>query len=105
MQHTRLSLASLFAVAVVVAGCASTQPPANTISATADCRDLGIAIANAETEKQAAREKESGAWKAIVPFAVIGRYASGKAAGEAADKRLDKLRATSSQRGCTGPGA
>lgn len=102
MTRIALSLASLVAIATLATGCthapaAATAPSA---SATTDCRQLSAQIASAEQARRAAREQEKEAWKAVVPFAVVARYAKGKAAAENADKQLDKLYADFKLKGC-----
>jgi ABC-type transporter MlaC component len=109
MKRSTLSLASLFTVTLLAAGCASTTnaltaPEAKaTESATvaaADCSQLNAEIAKTIADKRAAREKEQGAWKAVVPLAVVGSYVSGKVAAESADKQYDKLQAEFARQGC-----
>jgi len=93
----RITLLSLCALATFVAGCASSPKPQ---SASADCSQLRAEIARAEADKRAATEKKEGAWKVVIPFAVAAKYVSGKSAADAADKRLDELRARSARQGC-----
>jgi ABC-type transporter MlaC component len=110
MERSTLTLASLFAVTLLAAGCASapntvtapeTKAAAPFTIATADCSQLNAEISKTIVEKRTAREKEQGAWKAVVPFAVMARYVSGKSAAESADKQLDKLYAEFNRQGCT----
>ena len=101
---------SLLVASALVAGCAGTRPPTGKSGAlpatlpadtpTADCRDLGAEIAKFENARRAAQEKERDAWKAVVPFAVVARKASGRADTEKAEKKLEKLRAEYTQQGC-----
>ena len=95
----RITLLSLCALATFVAGCASSPKP-QSASASADCSQLRAEIARAEADKRAATEKKEGAWKVVIPFAVAAKYVSGKSAADAADKRLDELRARSARQGC-----
>jgi len=93
---------SLMAVAALAAGCAgapaaSNKPAASTSS---PCSRLDVEIADTEEARRAALEKEKGAWKAVVPFAVAARYASGKSAADQADRQLDKLHADFHRQGC-----
>lgn len=109
MKPVTLSIASMFTIAMLATGCASnpnTSPvpvaaPVDSVTVAADCRQLDTAIANADAEKRDAQKKEQSAWKAIVPFAVMARYVSGKSAVEAATMRLDQLHADFSRQGCT----
>lgn len=75
-----------------------------TLSAALGCAPLEEQIARAEQARRAAREKEDNAWKAVVPFAVAARYASGRAAQNDAQQTLDGLRAQAAQLGCGGHG-
>jgi type IV pilus biogenesis protein CpaD/CtpE len=97
------------AVLLLAAGCASapaSAPPATPAQFAArpvDCSQLDSEIARAEADRLAASEKQADAWKAIVPFAVAARYASGKSAVSEADKQLGALRAAAERQGCAPP--
>jgi hypothetical protein len=99
----RSFIAAAIAGAALLAACAS--PPAGrpTAAAPADCSAIGTEIAHAEEARRAATQKQDDAWKAVVPFAVAARYASGKAAVADADRQLAELRTESDRRGCTAP--
>jgi hypothetical protein len=90
-------LASLLVAAL--AGCAST-PGGVTSAAAQDCRQLGAEIARSEEAKREALDKQQNAWKAVIPFAVVARYASGKSAAAEADGRLADLKAGFARQGC-----
>lgn len=81
---------------LLMAGCAN----APTAAALASCAELHAQTRHAETELQAAAQQQQEAWKAVLPFAVAARYASGKSATADADRRLAALRAESTQRHC-----
>jgi hypothetical protein len=88
------------AIALGAAGCAS-SPDAPTAQASApSCDDLRAETSRVAAEKRAAVAKEEGAWKAVVPFAVAARYATGKAAASDADRRLAELHRQSATQGC-----
>jgi len=85
------------ALAAMLSACASTPTP-TTIPA--DCGQLDAQIAGTEDARRSALDKQHDAWKAVVPFAVAARHASGKSAAAAADERLVELRAASARQGC-----
>ncbi|WP_280155504.1 hypothetical protein [Piscinibacter sp. XHJ-5] len=89
-------------VATLAAGCASGPGPAGRppAPAPADCSAVATEIARVEEARRAAAEKHEGAWKAVIPFAVAARYASGKAAAGEADRQLSELHAESHRQGC-----
>ena len=97
-----LALSALFEIASRVAGCA--QAPAKSAASpaapVADCRALGADIASAEEARRTAHEKESTAWKAVLPFAVVARHAKGKAEGAQAEQRLVALKTQYGRQGC-----
>lgn len=100
---TRLALATapLLAATLFAAGCAPAPTLPTASRTTTDCNQLRTERAQVEADKLAATEQQQNAWKVVVPFAVAARYASGKSALEAADKRLAALDAESARRGCT----
>jgi hypothetical protein len=65
-----------------------------------DCATVGAEIARSEEAKRVALEQKQDAWKVVVPFAVVARYAKGKAASSDADKRLAELNAQYARQGC-----
>jgi hypothetical protein len=86
---------------LVLAGCAATAPTRpDAATAVSDCNLLFAEIGEAEQAQRAAREKQETAWKAVVPFAIAGRYASGKSEASDAEERLAELRAAWSRQGC-----
>jgi hypothetical protein len=96
-------MASLFAVAVIVSGCASTPHPASRQQAAAsnlDCRQLASELASAHEKKRAAVEKGESAWKAVIPIAVAARYASGKKEAAEAGDHVQRLEAEAARQGC-----
>lgn len=102
MRRHTMPLSCLLVVAALATGCATapTSAPAATSVAATDCRQLAAEIARTEEARRAALEKEQGAWKAVIPFAVAARYASGKSDGENAEQRLAALNAEFSRQGC-----
>lgn len=91
-------LAAAFALAAL--GCASVPDVATVPASTTSCAAIGAEAARVAEAKRAAVEKGQGAWKAVVPFAVATRYATGKAAADDADRQLAALQARSSELGC-----
>ena len=115
MKHRSSLLSAL--VALSISACAATPSPTpapvldTTIAGAATplpnalgCVQLEGQIARAEETLRNAEEKSQNAWKAVVPFAVVARYASNKAAANEAQESLDGLRTQSVQLGCTGHG-
>jgi hypothetical protein len=102
MQAVTFTLAT--AVLAVLAGCA--QPGAVTQpSGPADCPQLERELAELNKARQDAAAKQSEAWKAIVPFAVVGRYASGKSAEAQAEQEIAARNAEMQRQGCARHGA
>ena len=67
----------------------------------AECGKLGAEISKTYEEMKAAEEKKKTAYKAVIPFAVVGRYTSAKVNANQADKKLDALHAKFHEMGCT----
>ena len=104
MRRISLAVASLLAT-LLAAGCATpaaTSPAA--AEPAADCSALAAQISAMREAKRVAQEQEQGAWKAVVPFVVMARYAGGKAAAGEADQRLAALDEQSGRQGCGGQG-
>ncbi|WP_028998777.1 hypothetical protein [Azohydromonas australica] len=97
------ALACTLLAAASLAGCASPQaaPQRAPALASLTCEALREDIARTEAARRAALDKQQSAWKAVVPFAVAGRYASGKSAATEAEQRLAALRAGLVDQGCT----
>jgi hypothetical protein len=92
------------AALVLLSACAHTAnvaPPAEG----SDCAQLQRELTALEQARQEAAARQSGAWKAIVPFAVVGRYASGKAAGAQAEQDIAARQAALQRQGCERHGA
>jgi hypothetical protein len=110
MSRFSISPASLLclAIASLMGGCASnpmanqagSNPPPATI---ASCNDLRNAITVAEAARHEAAQRGDNAWKAVVPVAVVARYASSKKAGSDATERLAELQAAADRKGCARP--
>ncbi|MBX3606395.1 MAG: hypothetical protein KF788_14035 [Piscinibacter sp.] len=92
-------------LAALLSACAG-QPAAPSPAATAteaaarDCSRIDADIAAAQAARRDAELKKGEAWKAVVPFAVAGRYASANAAIRDAEQRLAGLRAEAQRQGC-----
>lgn len=87
----------------ILQGCASAPsrtPPLPASSASTDCAELGRQVAALEQQRQDAAARRSGAWKAVVPFAVAGRYASGRSAEAEAQRGLEAARQQMVRQGC-----
>jgi uncharacterized small protein (DUF1192 family) len=95
---------ALLAAASVV-GCASAPaaPQPTLAPAASTCEALQAEIDRTEAARRAALDRQQNAWKAVVPFAVAGRYASGKSAVAEAEQRLSALNAELRQQSCAGP--
>lgn len=92
------------AALVVLSACAHTAtvaPPAEG----SDCAQLQRELGALEQARQEAAARQSGAWKAIVPFAVAGRYASAKAAAAQAEKDIAARQAALQRQDCARHGA
>ena len=108
-MKTSSSIAAIaaFAAITALAGCASTAPTASARTDTAaasapSCAQLDADIAQTDEALRTAKAKGQDAWKAVVPFAVAARYASGQAAANDAAQQLDALRAEAARLGCPG---
>ncbi|HEX6707973.1 MAG TPA: hypothetical protein VF169_24750 [Albitalea sp.] len=88
---------SACALAAMLTACASAPQPA---SIPTDCAELHTEIARAEDARRAALDQQQSAWKAVIPFAMAARHASGKSAVADADRRLAELHAQSAQQAC-----
>jgi hypothetical protein len=102
MTKIRPALVSIVTLGAALAGCASAPPVkvAPAATSTRDCLQLGEAIANAEKARRAAEERKQQAWKVVVPFAVIARYAHAKSSIVQTDKDLDQLHAEFNSQRC-----
>ena len=69
----------------------------------ADCAQLAAEIDRTDEARRTAVEEGDTAWKAIVPFVVLARKASSKAAVDEADKKLGDLKAQAQRQGCAVP--
>jgi hypothetical protein len=72
-------------------------------AAETDCTQLELERARTEQAKRSALEQGDKAWKAIVPFVVLARKASSKAAADEADQKLAGLRQQSLRLECSPP--
>jgi hypothetical protein len=102
-----LILTAALPLAALLGACAGT-PTTPTPAATPpqaqgprDCAQLEAEIAAVRAEQRAAETKKGEAWKAVVPFAVAGRYASANSAIRETEQRLANLRAEARRSGCT----
>jgi hypothetical protein len=85
------------ALAAMLSACANAPQPK---AIPAECGQLDAQIASTEDARRTALDKQHDAWKAVVPFAVAARHASGKSAAAEAEQRLAELRAASARQGC-----
>jgi hypothetical protein len=94
-------LLRLLAVVTLISGCAS-APTSETAAAAAisECKDLNAEIAAVEEAKRESLAKQQDAWKVVIPFAVLGRYAGAKSAVAEADQRLNELRSEFAHQNC-----
>jgi hypothetical protein len=87
-------------VALLIAGCTTTTTPSVGPSTMRDCNELVAAMAATDEARQAARDKQQGAWKIVIPVAVAARYATGKAQVAEAGQRRAELERELEVRGC-----
>jgi hypothetical protein len=100
---TRRAQWPLAAVLVtLLSACAATPDPAALAPEPfSDTCDVLIAeLARTEQARHDAEAKQQGAWKALIPFAVVGRFASGKSEEVDARQRLQALHAGMARQGC-----
>ena len=95
--------ATIAALALAAAGCASTPGAARPQASAPSCDAIRAETARVADEKRAALAKEQGAWTAVIPVAVAARYATAKAAASDAEQRLADLRRQSAAQGCAQP--
>lgn len=99
-----LTAGAAAAVLALLGACAS--PAVETRrTAGADCAQLEREAGELAKARQDAAAKQSEAWKAIVPFAVAGRYVSGKAAEAQAEREIAARQAEMQRQGCVRHGA
>ncbi|TFZ05940.1 hypothetical protein EZ313_04615 [Ramlibacter henchirensis] len=99
VRRWRASLGLALPLAALLAGCAA-QPTTTATAAPRSCPEIAAEIANTQGELAAARNKEQHAWRAVIPFAVVGRYVSGKAAAGQAQQRMEVLNEQYAKEGC-----
>ena len=91
--------------AMLSAGCSSApsaaRAPAESI---AGCSELVAEMSASDAARSAALEKQQGAWRAVIPFAVAARYAIGKSERTEADQRRADLQRQFEQRDCVTEG-
>jgi hypothetical protein len=94
-------LLRLLAVVALISGCASapTSEP-GAAAAISECKDLDAEIAAVEVAKRQSLAKQQDAWKVVIPFAVLARYAGAKSAAAEADQRLNELRSEFARQSC-----
>jgi hypothetical protein len=98
---TRAALMLSVVLLLLSAACASTPESQAPLSAPADCAQLSAAIRAAQDERRVAVETRDGAWKAVLPVAVVGRYVMGSSQADAADRRFSALSNLAAANGCT----
>jgi hypothetical protein len=89
------SAATLAGLALLTA-LAWTMPAASSEA----CPRIAADAERAEKARKEAIEMGATAWKVVVPFAVLARKASSKAAADEADKQLAALRQQAAAEGC-----
>jgi hypothetical protein len=94
------------AIGALVAGCANppAAPRVHAATSAPACEQLAAEIARAEQARSESAQKQQDAWKAVVPFVVAARYASGRSALAEAEQRLGELRAEFGRQGCAEQG-
>ena len=96
---TAACLLVLTAAATLV-GCAEPRASVPAPTAGTTCAQLEAERTMAVERRRVALDREHDAWKALVPFAVAARFASGRSAVDEADRQLADLRARASLKGC-----
>ena len=100
MTRNARTLVVLLSAATLTAGCASPAAERPAAASIDDCSQIYAEISTALQAKREALEKQQAAWKAVLPFAVAARHASGESAAADADKRLGQLRSELARRNC-----
>lgn len=96
----RFALLLPLVVTAVTAACTTAPTHAPARASADDCDALRVELASAQEDKRAAEEKSDNAWKTVLPFAVAGRYAVGKAQANAADRQVADLSGRAAGKGC-----
>jgi hypothetical protein len=96
-------LALSLALGALLMACAQTPAPPATQVAALDCASLASELHAAAESQRVAEQQQQDAWKAVVPFAVVARYAKGKAAAQGSEQRLAELQRQAATRGCPMP--
>jgi hypothetical protein len=97
---TRAALMLSLVLPLLTTACASSPHARAGASASADCEQLSVALRAAQEDKRTAVETRDGAWKVVIPVAVVGRYAVGSSQVGAADRRLGELGNLAATNGC-----
>jgi hypothetical protein len=106
MTHYALFPVSLsIAIATIMSGCATSpqMAPAPAPAASLDCRTISAEIAAAKETRRAANESGDNAWKAVIPVAVVARFAQGKKTAAEAQERIEQHQAAASRKACLTP--
>lgn len=93
------------ALAALVGACAGNPTSATPPQAQGprDCARLDTETAAVRAQQREAEARKGEAWKAVVPFAVAGRYVSANTAIRETEQQLANLRAEARRSGCTHP--
>ena len=102
MQYTLFPVSLSIAIAAIMSGCATAPQTASAPApaASLDCRRISAEIAAAKETQRAANESGDNAWKAVIPVAVVARFAQGKKTAAEAQERIAQLQAAASRKGC-----
>jgi hypothetical protein len=90
----------LAAIALALLAPACLATPATPSEA---CLRIAADLERAQAARKEALDKGDTAWKTVLPFAVIARKASSKAAADEADKRIAALRRQADTESCDAP--
>lgn len=102
MSFIHRSLAVIAVAGALAAGCAG-LPTGNDPRMAAnsrDCTRINADMAAAQEAQRSAEEKAHGAWKAVIPVAVVAKYATAKFSANGASHERAALEAESVQGGC-----
>lgn len=108
MTLRTLSIAlSAWALTQLAGGCAVTPTPdafATQPVAALDCTQLGDQMLAQQQAQRVAADRQREAWKAVLPFAVAGRYAGAASAAAEAEQRIGELQRELDRQGCGAQG-
>lgn len=102
MSSNHRSIVVITVASALATGCAGlpTADVQRTASNSRDCARISADIAATQEAQRNAEERAHGAWKAVIPVAVVAKYATAKYSANGAGKELAELDAERVRRGC-----